>query len=178
MPGNVHHHCWFLMRLINVNLQCQSFSMWINTDHQCLSSMLVNAYHLCSTIMFNIAGNQFWLVLILNVDQFCSSMLINAEYYPGSVKGSDWIRLVFAHPFPLNSRTPIASANFIAHRKVYGYIWGLLRSAVGMTHSLRSDLWWTTQKSTTPILALKLSVSAIITPGGLPQGCYQGSPAG
>ncbi len=52
----------------------------------------------------------------------------------------------------------------------------LLRSAVGMTHSLRSDLWWTipfrvyyTQKTTTPILALKLSVSAIITPGGLPQ---------
>ncbi len=26
-----------------------------------------------------------------------------------------------------------------------------------------------TQKSTTPILALKLSVSAVITPGGLPQ---------
>ncbi len=29
--------------------------------------------------------------------------------------------------------------------------------------------YFTTQKSTTPILALKLSVSAIITPGGLPQ---------
>ncbi len=50
------------------------------------------------------------------------------------------------------------------------YLDMLLRSAVGMTHSLRSDLWWTIpfQKSTTPILALKLSVSAIITPGGLP----------
>ncbi len=57
-----------------------------------------------------------------------------------------------------------------------------LRSAVGMTHSLRSDLWWTipfrillghyTQKSTKPILALKLSVSAIITPGGLPQSAW------
>ncbi len=27
-------------------------------------------------------------------------------------KGSDWIRLVFAHLFPLNSGAPIASANF------------------------------------------------------------------
>ena len=30
----------------------------------------------------------------------------------------DWIRLVFAHPFPLDSRAPIASANIIAHGKV------------------------------------------------------------
>ncbi len=28
-------------------------------------------------------------------------------------KGSDWIRLVFVHLFPLNSGAPIASANFI-----------------------------------------------------------------
>ncbi len=35
-----------------------------------------------------------------------------------SNKGSDWIRLVFAHPFPLNSRARIASANFIAYGKV------------------------------------------------------------
>ncbi len=34
------------------------------------------------------------------------------------VKGSDWIRLVFAHPFPLNSRAPIASGNFISDGKV------------------------------------------------------------
>ncbi len=34
------------------------------------------------------------------------------------IKGSDWIRLVFTYPFPLNSRAPIASANFIAHGKV------------------------------------------------------------
>ena len=26
-------------------------------------------------------------------------------------KGSDWIRLVFTHPFPLNSGAPIASGN-------------------------------------------------------------------
>ena len=32
-------------------------------------------------------------------------------------KGSDWIRLVFAHPFPLNSEAPIASANFISNGK-------------------------------------------------------------
>ncbi len=31
----------------------------------------------------------------------------------GEHKRSDWIRLVFAHPFPLNCRAPIASANFI-----------------------------------------------------------------
>ncbi len=37
------------------------------------------------------------------------------------IKGSDWIRLVFAHPFPLNSKTPIASANFIANGKVQVY---------------------------------------------------------
>ena len=35
-----------------------------------------------------------------------------------SCKGSDWISLVFAHPFPLNSGAPIASANFISDGKV------------------------------------------------------------
>ncbi len=54
----------------------------------------------------------------------------------------------------------------------------VLRSAVGMTHSLRSDLWWTipfhvlldyTQKLTKSTLAMKLSVSAPITLCGLPQ---------
>ncbi len=51
----------------------------------------------------------------------------------------------------------------------------MLRSAVGKTHDLRSDLWWTiplrilldqfyTQKSTISTLAVKLSVSAIFTP--------------
>ncbi len=42
-----------------------------------------------------------------------------------SVKGSDWIRLVFAYPFPVNSGAPIASANFISDGKVmatYGVI--------------------------------------------------------
>ncbi len=54
-----------------------------------------------------------------------------------------------------------------------GYDWGqgysLLRSAVGKTYDLRSDLWWTKvlaehQKSTISTLAVKLSVSAIIYP--------------
>ncbi len=31
-----------------------------------------------------------------------------------NVKGSDWKRLVFAHRFPLNSRSPIAPSNFIS----------------------------------------------------------------
>ncbi len=35
-----------------------------------------------------------------------------------SAKRSDWIRLVFAHPFPLNSGAPIAPANFIVDDKV------------------------------------------------------------
>ncbi len=35
-----------------------------------------------------------------------------------SYKGSDWIRLVFAHPFPLNNGAPIVSANFISDGKV------------------------------------------------------------
>ncbi len=35
------------------------------------------------------------------------------EGHHSSTKGSDWIRLLFAHPFPLNSGAPIASANFI-----------------------------------------------------------------
>ncbi len=43
-------------------------------------------------------------------------------------KGSDWIRLVFAHPFPLNSRAPIASANFIAHGKVQVSTYGVASS--------------------------------------------------
>ena len=34
------------------------------------------------------------------------------------IKGSDWIRLVFAHPSPLNSGAPIASANLISDGKV------------------------------------------------------------
>ncbi len=33
-------------------------------------------------------------------------------------KGSDWIKLVFAHPFPLNSGAPVASANLISDGKV------------------------------------------------------------
>ncbi len=33
-----------------------------------------------------------------------------------TAKGSDWKRLIFAHPFPLNSGAPIASANFILFR--------------------------------------------------------------
>ena len=49
------------------------------------------------------------------------------------VKGSDWIRLIFAHPFPLNSGAPIASGNFISNGMVqvtkpktfcYGYTLG------------------------------------------------------
>ncbi len=43
------------------------------------------------------------------------------RFYPSflaEMKGSDWIRLVFAHVFPLNSRAPIASANFISDGKV------------------------------------------------------------
>ncbi len=51
----------------------------------------------------------------------------------------------------------------------------MLQSAVGMTHDLRSDLWWTiplrillgqfyTQKWTISTLVVKLSVSAIFTP--------------
>ncbi len=33
-------------------------------------------------------------------------------------KGSDWISLVFAHLFPLNSGAPIASGNVISYGKV------------------------------------------------------------
>ncbi len=33
-------------------------------------------------------------------------------------KGSDWIRLVFAHLFPLNSGAPIASGNIISDGKI------------------------------------------------------------
>ena len=44
-----------------------------------------------------------------------------------------------------------------------------VRLVMGYTISLFTWSFWDyTQKSTTPILALKLSVSAIITPGGLP----------
>ena len=34
------------------------------------------------------------------------------------IKGSDRIRLVFAHPFPLNSGAPTAFANFISDGNV------------------------------------------------------------
>ncbi len=36
-----------------------------------------------------------------------------------SPKGSDWIRLVFAWPFPLNSGAPITSGNFFSDGKVH-----------------------------------------------------------
>ncbi len=42
-------------------------------------------------------------------------MLVHFSYV---CKGSDWIRLVFAVPFPLNSGAPDASANFISDGKV------------------------------------------------------------
>ncbi len=43
---------------------------------------------------------------------------------------------------------------------------------MGYTISCFTWSFWDTQKSTKPILALKLSVSAIITPGGLPQSYF------
>ncbi len=42
-------------------------------------------------------------------------------------KGFDWIRLVSAHPFPLNNGTPVASANFISDGKVH---MGLLHTLI------------------------------------------------
>ncbi len=54
--------------------------------------------------------------------------------------GSDWIRLVFAHPFPLNSGAPIASANFISDRKVhYTHQWWSLPNLWGLSYSRPSD---------------------------------------
>ncbi len=38
------------------------------------------------------------------------------------LKASDWIRLVFAHLFPLNNRAPVASANFISDGKVQPFV--------------------------------------------------------
>ncbi len=35
----------------------------------------------------------------------------NISHWAALNKGSDWIRLVFAHPFPLNNGAPVASAN-------------------------------------------------------------------
>ncbi len=43
-------------------------------------------------------------------------------------KGSDCIRLVFAHPSPLNSGAPIASANFISDGKVQVCPYGVASS--------------------------------------------------
>ena len=39
------------------------------------------------------------------------------KYCPLSAKGSDWMRLIFAFPFPLNSGAHIASAHFISNSK-------------------------------------------------------------
>ncbi len=52
-------------------------------------------------------GEQWLWTLVLTE---CDKITVN--------KGSDWIRLVFAHPFPLNSGAPIAPANFISDGKV------------------------------------------------------------
>ncbi len=43
-------------------------------------------------------------------------------------KGSDWIRLVFAHPFPLNNVPPVASANLISDGKVQVSPYGVASS--------------------------------------------------
>ena len=44
-----------------------------------------------------------------------------SEMFNNLAKGSDWIRLVFAHPFLLNSGAPIASGNFILDGKVHPF---------------------------------------------------------
>ncbi len=50
-----------------------------------------------------------------NVKFSSNSNFYVTKYWLNSIgKGSDWIRLVFAHTFPLNSGAPIASANFIS----------------------------------------------------------------
>ncbi len=53
-----------------------------------------------------------------------------ATYYKG--KGSDWIRLEFAHLFPWNSGAPIASANFISDGKVQVSPYGVASSCILM----------------------------------------------
>ncbi len=59
--------------------------------------------------------------------------LVGGKWKPVSPKGSDWIRLVFAHPFPLNNRAPVASTSFQLARFKYLHM-GLLHH----THSLWS----------------------------------------
>ncbi len=76
--------------------------------------------------MFIHVNNIVYKVNLTNKEANLSELDVNKwlpeTLYEGNdayiIKGSDWIRLVFAHPFPLNSRAPIASANFIAHGKV------------------------------------------------------------
>ncbi len=46
------------------------------------------------------------------VVQYPESLWLHIWEHYECDKGSDWIRLVFAHPFPFNSGAPIASANF------------------------------------------------------------------
>ncbi len=57
-------------------------------------------------------------------------------YHDGWIfKGSDWIRLVFAHPFPMNSRAPIALENIISDGKVQVSSYG-----VALSYTLIMDL--------------------------------------
>ena len=47
-----------------------------------------------------------------------SILVVSIDVSGINEKGSDWIRLVFAHMFPLNSGAPFASANFISDGNV------------------------------------------------------------
>ena len=49
---------------------------------------------------------------------FSAETLVQSRINNVKVKGYDWIRLVFAHLFPLNNGAPVAYANLISDGKV------------------------------------------------------------
>ncbi len=60
------------------------------------------------------------------------------------LKGSSWIRLVFAHPFPSNSGAPLASGNFISDGKVQvASSWILMTEPAQLMGTLlfKTNLW-------------------------------------
>ncbi len=84
------YHCWFSMPVNNNNLehvQCQSTSMSINTDNQCWSMLIINAYDYCLWLLLIIDVDRCWSSKLVGGGPQCWSILIfNAEHYQGSVK--------------------------------------------------------------------------------------------
>ncbi len=83
----------------------------------------------------NMIHESQWIPMKLSINLIATWVKAMWAHFKGSYNNY-WIRLVFAHMFPLNSRAPIVSANFISDGKAtYGVassnkVWPVLQQNV------------------------------------------------